>query len=134
MIYPSSSAQHSICNNFWSHSNLNLCNEGENISFAITCIPGFHAPLPFRSWTVQSFALFCVFHSLACQTIFGMSTGEEHPMFLAHCKIQLCSGLVIEETYEAADCLVQSHLRAPTMEHPFHVFFYYSLIFSLATY
>lgn len=83
MIYSNSSAEHSICNNVWSHSKLNLCNEGENISFALTCISGFHAPLPFRSWTVQSFALFSVCNSLACHTIFGMSTWEELLMFLA---------------------------------------------------
>lgn len=87
MPYSSSSAEHSICNNIWSHSKLNLGNEGENISFALTCISGFRAPLPFRWRTVQSFALFSVFDSLAYHTIFGMSAGEEHPMFPA----SLCS-------------------------------------------
>lgn len=59
---------HSICNNIWSHSKLNLHNEDEIISGALTFIPGFQTSLPFKSWTVQSFTLFSVFNSLSCHT------------------------------------------------------------------
>lgn len=69
MIHSSWSAEHSICNNIWSHSKLNLYDEDEIISGALTFIPGFQTSLPFKSWTVWSCALFSVFNSLSYHTL-----------------------------------------------------------------
>lgn len=129
MLYSSSSAEHSIGNKTWSHSKLNLCNEGEDISFAITFISGFHILLLFSSWTLH--LLLCsLFMSLHGILLLGCQIGEEHPSFLFHCNIHLGSSLVEEEIHEATDCLLQFHIRT-SARNSFTAPLHHSRIFSL---
>lgn len=115
MTYSSSSAECSICNNIWSDSKLNLCNEGENTSFIFNLYFWLSYTTAFQ---IMNGSVFCIVLSVQ---FFGilyikgpsqMSNWKRTSLcFLLHCDICLVSSLVGEENHEAVDCLVQSHLR-----------------------